>query len=139
MKRLVVRNILFPCCFKLSSIHFSRNLRTSIFISRSSKLIWRPVIFHEENEEYEWNRYREIWEHNFPSEPFENEAETEFEISFICLYVVKICRIKCWSKLFRRCMVYLVARKQLYKTFLFGPYIYIHICWMFLLSSYSRK
>ncbi|KAL0375786.1 UNVERIFIED_CONTAM: hypothetical protein Scaly_0696200 [Sesamum calycinum] len=47
--------------------------------SRFSKLIGKPGIFDEENEEYALDRCREIWESKFPSEPFENEADSNLE------------------------------------------------------------
>ncbi|KAK9187313.1 hypothetical protein WN944_018705 [Citrus x changshan-huyou] len=47
--------------------------------SRFSKLIEKPAIFDEENEEYALMRCREIWEHKYPSEPFENEVDSDSE------------------------------------------------------------
>jgi len=47
--------------------------------SRFSKLIGKPAIFDEENEEYALMRCREIWEHKYPYEPFENEVDSDSE------------------------------------------------------------
>ncbi|KAA8518534.1 hypothetical protein F0562_016008 [Nyssa sinensis] len=45
--------------------------------TRFSKHIGKPAIFDEKNEEYAWNRCREIWIHRYPSEQFENECDSD--------------------------------------------------------------
>ncbi|XP_043711358.1 uncharacterized protein LOC122660208 [Telopea speciosissima] len=44
--------------------------------SRFSKLVGKPVILDDENEEYALNRCRDLWNRRYPSEPFELEADT---------------------------------------------------------------
>ncbi|KAL7126513.1 hypothetical protein ABFS83_14G193000 [Erythranthe nasuta] len=94
--------------------------------SKFSKLIGKPAIFDEENEEYALNRCREIWENKFPSEPFENEADINL------VYDASVCseelldqmrkqrdlHIRFFSEPYYSEMVYLVAAKERYKAFL---------------------
>ncbi|KAL8553921.1 hypothetical protein ACS0TY_002252 [Phlomoides rotata] len=91
--------------------------------SRFLKLVGKPTIFDEENEEYALNRCRIIWEHRFPSEPFENEVESENHSSVYSedlldqvlkhrnLYTV-------FTEPYYSEMVYLVAAKQRYRGFI---------------------
>lgn len=94
--------------------------------SRFSKLIGKLAIFDEEIEEYALNRCRELWEQSFPSEPFENEAETDLEYhSSVCSEEL-LDQVLKQGDLYRRFsepyyseMVYLVAAKQRYRAFLY--------------------
>ncbi|PIN04956.1 hypothetical protein CDL12_22503 [Handroanthus impetiginosus] len=94
--------------------------------SRFSKLIGKPAIFDEENEEYALNRCREIWEYKFPSEPFENEVDSNSE------YLSSFCNDDLFDQVLKQRnlyirfsepyyseMVYLVAAKQRYKGFMY--------------------
>ncbi|KAK0599978.1 hypothetical protein LWI29_010392 [Acer saccharum] len=45
--------------------------------SRFSKVIGKPAIFDEENEEYAFMRCKEIWVQKYPSESFENEVDSD--------------------------------------------------------------
>ncbi|KAL4202344.1 hypothetical protein AMTRI_Chr02g263280 [Amborella trichopoda] len=42
-------------------------------VSKFGKLIEKPAIFDEENEDYAWNRCRGVWERKYPSQPFDLE------------------------------------------------------------------
>ncbi|KAL0387389.1 UNVERIFIED_CONTAM: Glycine-rich domain-containing protein 1 [Sesamum radiatum] len=94
--------------------------------SRFSKLIGKPGIFDEENEEYALDRCREIWESKFPSEPFENEADSNLECCSSVLSEDLLDQMSKQRNLYRRFsepyyseMVYLVAAKQRYKGFIY--------------------
>ncbi|OMO98634.1 hypothetical protein CCACVL1_04137 [Corchorus capsularis] len=94
--------------------------------SRFSKLIGKPAIFNEENEEYALMRCREIWVQRFPSEPFENEVESDSQDSTIIneqlfnevLQKQKFLHSK-FSEPYLYELVYLIAAKQRYRGFLF--------------------
>lgn len=94
--------------------------------SRFSKLIGKPAIFDEENEEYALMRCREIWEHKYPSEPFGNEVDSDSE-NPICvtnediLDEVKRQRFLYlkFSEPYMCELVYLIAARQRYKGFLY--------------------
>ncbi|KAG8363863.1 hypothetical protein BUALT_Bualt19G0066800 [Buddleja alternifolia] len=96
--------------------------------SRFSKLIGKPSIFDDENEEYALNRCREIWGYKFPSEPFENESDTDTNLE----YYSSVCsedlldQVLKQRDLYRKFsepyyseMMYLVAAKQRYRGFLY--------------------
>ncbi|XP_057778768.1 glycine-rich domain-containing protein 2 isoform X2 [Salvia miltiorrhiza] len=94
--------------------------------SRFSKLIGKPNIFDEENEEYALDRCMKIWEHKFQSEPFENEADDIVEnysssFSEDLLDQVSKCRNLCrmYAEPYYCEMVYLVAAKQRYRGFIY--------------------
>lgn len=94
--------------------------------SRFGKLIGKPNIFDDENEEYAVNRCRKIWEYKFPSEPFENEADDDSRnyssvFSEDLLDQVSKCRNLCrmYSEPYYCEMVYLVAAKQRYRGFVY--------------------
>ncbi|KAK6143890.1 hypothetical protein DH2020_024238 [Rehmannia glutinosa] len=110
--------------------------------SRFSKLIGKPAIFDEENEEYALNRCREIWESNFPSEPFENESDTNFEHHSSVISEDLLDQVSKQRNLYRRfsepyCseMVYLVAAKQRYKGFIYMVHRFADECCCFVPTS----
>ncbi|XP_038716413.1 uncharacterized protein LOC120009783 isoform X2 [Tripterygium wilfordii] len=95
--------------------------------SRFSKLIGKPAIFDEENEDYALMRCGEIWERRYPSESFENEIDSDLEdpVDIVTnedlLFEVKKQRNLCkkFSVPYMNEIVYLIAAKQRYKGFLF--------------------
>ncbi|XP_042049831.1 glycine-rich domain-containing protein 1-like isoform X1 [Salvia splendens] len=94
--------------------------------SRFSKLIGKPNIFDEENEDYALERCRKVWEHKFLSEPFENEADGDGEnypssISEDLLDQVSRCSSLCrmYAEPYYSEMVYLVAARQRYRGFIY--------------------
>ncbi|XP_042054287.1 glycine-rich domain-containing protein 1-like isoform X1 [Salvia splendens] len=96
--------------------------------SRFSKLIGKPNIFDEENEDYALERCRKIWEHKFHSEPFENEADGDdnvenysSSISEDLLDQVSRCSSLCrmYAEPYHSEMVYLVAARQRYRGFIY--------------------
>ncbi|KAH6805829.1 enolase [Perilla frutescens var. frutescens] len=95
--------------------------------SRFSKLVGKPTIFDEENEEYALNRCRKIWEFKFPSEPFENEADDGSTKNYLSVFSedlldhVSNCRNlhRIYSEPYYSEMVYLVAAKQRYRGFIY--------------------
>ncbi|KAK6121111.1 hypothetical protein DH2020_045137 [Rehmannia glutinosa] len=110
--------------------------------SRFSKLIGKPAIFDEENEEYALNRCREIWESSFPSEPFENESDTNFEHHSSVISEDLLDQVSKQRNLYRRfsepyCseMVYLVAAKQRYKGFIYMVHRFADECCCFVPTS----
>ncbi|XP_031252461.1 uncharacterized protein LOC116110372 isoform X2 [Pistacia vera] len=95
--------------------------------SRFSKLIGKPAIFDEENEEYALMRCKEIWINRYPAEPFENEVDSDSSdnpvviVNEDILTEVKKQRFL-YSKFSEPYMceiVYLIAARQRYKGFLF--------------------
>ncbi|KAL2469130.1 hypothetical protein Fot_50706 [Forsythia ovata] len=102
--------------------------------SRFSKLIGKPTIFDEENEEYALNRCREIWEHRFPSEPFENEADTNSENQpvFAQDLMDEVSKHRYlytkFSQPYNSDMAYLIASKQRYKGFLYTMHRFANEC-----------
>ncbi|CAA0815602.1 Protein of unknown function (DUF1399 [Striga hermonthica] len=96
--------------------------------SRFSKIIGKPAIFDEENEEYALDRCREIWESKFQTDPFEYEPEPEPEPEHGSASVVSedlfdmVWKLRnlyqIFSEPFYWEMVYLVAARQRYKGFI---------------------
>ncbi|XP_065636147.1 uncharacterized protein LOC112002117 isoform X3 [Quercus suber] len=93
--------------------------------SRFSKLIGKPAIFDEENEEYALLRCQNIWTHKYPSEPFENETDSEMPIPVVTNedILVEVTKHRfLYSKIseaYRSEIVYLIAARQRYKGFLY--------------------
>ncbi|KAL1549563.1 glycine-rich domain-containing protein 1 isoform X1 [Salvia divinorum] len=96
--------------------------------SRFSKLIGKPNIFDEENEEYALDRCRKFWEHKFLSEPFENEADGDDNVenysssfSEAMLDQVSRCSNLCrmYAEPYYSELVYLVAARQRYRGFIY--------------------
>lgn len=90
-----------------------------------SKLIGKPAIFDEENEEYALMRCKEIWESRYPNEPFENEADScsknavlSSEELFAEVTKHRFLYSK-FSEPYRSETVYLMAARQRYKGFLY--------------------
>ncbi|XWS64492.1 hypothetical protein CRYUN_Cryun05aG0008400 [Craigia yunnanensis] len=93
--------------------------------SRFSKLIGKPAIFNEENEEYALMRCKEIWVQRYSSEPFENEIESDFqdpplinEDLFNEVQKQKLLDSK-FSEPYLCELVYLIAARQRYRGFLY--------------------
>lgn len=88
-----------------------------------SKLIGRPTIFDEENEEYALMRCREIWNRTYPLESFENEANLDSVVvkNEDDLYREVAKHRLLYSKFpeaYRSEVLYLIAARQRYKAFL---------------------
>ncbi|XP_059652364.1 uncharacterized protein LOC132299635 isoform X2 [Cornus florida] len=93
--------------------------------SRFSKLIGKPTIFDEENQEYAYNRCREIWVRKYPSEPFENELDSDDPQDSIVTNQDLLDKVSnhqgLYSKFSEPYMtetVYIITAKQRYKGFL---------------------
>lgn len=93
--------------------------------SRFSKLIGKPAIFDEENEEYALLRCKNIWTHKYPSEPFENEMDSDMPIPVVTNeeILVEVTKHRFLytkiSEAYRSEIVYLIAARQRYKGFLY--------------------
>lgn len=92
--------------------------------SRFSKLIGKPAIFNEDNEDYALNRCREIWVQKYPNEPFENEDDSTQKDDIICNedLLAEVSKQRCLYTTFREPymseLVYLIAGKRRFKGFL---------------------
>ncbi|KAL3538209.1 hypothetical protein ACH5RR_001575 [Cinchona calisaya] len=108
-------------CHSLNPVSYREYCKT-----RFSKLIGKPTIFDEENEEYALNRCREIWEYRYPSEPFENESDFNLENPYVINedllnQVAKQRHIYTkFNEPYRSEVVYLIAARQRYKGFLYS-------------------
>ncbi|XVF06006.1 hypothetical protein REPUB_Repub06bG0010900 [Reevesia pubescens] len=94
--------------------------------SRFSKLIGKPAIFNEENEEYALMRCKEIWVQRYSSEPFENEVESDSQdppplINEDLFNEVQKHRFlySKFSEPYLCELVYLIAARQRYRGFLY--------------------
>ncbi|KAL5783858.1 hypothetical protein ACOSP7_008887 [Xanthoceras sorbifolium] len=94
--------------------------------SRFSKLIGKPAIFDEENEEYAFMRCKEIWAHKYPSESFENEVDSDSSQDPIFVNEDILSEVKKQRYLYSKFsepymseIVYLIAARERYKGFLF--------------------
>ncbi|KAK4769123.1 hypothetical protein SAY86_027273 [Trapa natans] len=93
--------------------------------SRFSRLIGRPAIFNEENEEYARIRCRSLWLQRYPSESFENEADPDLPSSSIINELLVDEVMKLWPLYCKFLepyiseLMYLIAAKQRYQGFLF--------------------
>ncbi|KAK1417715.1 hypothetical protein QVD17_26849 [Tagetes erecta] len=95
--------------------------------SRFSKLIGKPTIFNEENKDYALERCKERWISKYPSESFENEANSDdlhtsniLEMDYLLGEISKQrCLLTKFSKPYMLELVYLIAAKNRYKGFLF--------------------
>lgn len=90
-----------------------------------SKLIGKPAIFYEDNEEYALIRCREIWIRRYPNDPFENEADSGSinpvaanEELLVEVTKHRFLYSKFWEP-YRSEIVYLIAARQRYKGFLY--------------------
>ncbi|KAI4349932.1 hypothetical protein L6164_010473 [Bauhinia variegata] len=94
--------------------------------TKFSKLIGKPAIFDEENEEYALMRCREIWNLKYPSESFENEANSDSKEPTVVVndnVFKEVAKQRfLYSKFaepYRSEVVYLIAARQRYKAFLY--------------------
>lgn len=94
--------------------------------SKFSKLIGKPAIFNEENEEYALLRCRDFWVRRYPNEPFENEADSDVGVSDVAIdeeLLEEVTKNRFlyskFSEPYRSEVVYLIAARQRYKGFLF--------------------
>lgn len=94
--------------------------------TRFSKLIGKPSIFDEENEEYAYMRCKEIWVKRYPTQSFENEENSSLKdvITVENLELLEEVRRQrhLYSKFlepYRSEIVYLIAARQRYKGFLY--------------------
>ncbi|KAF6141230.1 hypothetical protein GIB67_024314 [Kingdonia uniflora] len=94
--------------------------------SRFSKMLQKPLIFDDENEDYGLNRCRDIWDYRYPFEPFELEprnGNTE-EVDIIRYKDIfdEVSKNRYLYSMFSEPymleMVYLIVAKQRYKGFL---------------------
>ncbi|GLT37979.1 hypothetical protein SLA2020_122580 [Shorea laevis] len=92
--------------------------------SRFSKLIGKPAIFDEENEEYALMRCRDVWVDRYPNEPFENEVDSRSddqiaanEDLFNEVKKNRFLYLK-FSEPYLGEMLYLIAARQRYRGFL---------------------
>ncbi|KAJ8772041.1 hypothetical protein K2173_027218 [Erythroxylum novogranatense] len=92
---------------------------------RFSKLIGKPAIFDEENEEYALMRCKELWMDRYPNEPFENETVSDSKNPVTESYEDLLSELKkqnvvCkFSRPYMSDVVYLVSARQRYKGFLY--------------------
>ncbi|XP_012088966.1 glycine-rich domain-containing protein 1 isoform X2 [Jatropha curcas] len=94
--------------------------------SRFSKLIGKPAIFDEENEEYALMRCKELWMRRYPNECFENEIDSNIQSYSIIknenLFNEVQKQTPVYSKFswpYMSELVYLIAARQRYKGFLY--------------------
>ncbi|XP_058077018.1 uncharacterized protein LOC131225499 isoform X2 [Magnolia sinica] len=131
-------------CHCLNPVNYRKYCR-----SRFLKLIEKPAIFDDENEEYALIRCREIWTIRYPSEPFDLEPVSDtFDPNVADTGLLEMV-IKCgslylkFSEPFMSETVYLIAAKHRYKRFLsvleryrdenttrLVPTCDIHLMWM---------
>ncbi|KAG2695677.1 hypothetical protein I3760_07G023800 [Carya illinoinensis] len=89
-----------------------------------SKLIGKPAIFNEGNEEYALMRCKEIWSRKYPSEPFENETDLDVRIPAVTdeELLAEVTKHRFlyskFSEAYRSEIVYLIAARHRYKGFL---------------------
>nr|XP_048324452.1 uncharacterized protein LOC107411832 isoform X3 [Ziziphus jujuba var. spinosa] len=93
--------------------------------AKFSKLIGKPTIFDEENEEYALMRCREIWVRRYPNDPFENEDDSGSTnpVSVNQELLLEVTKHRFlyskFSEPYRSEIVYLIAARQRYKGFLY--------------------
>ncbi|WKA02755.1 hypothetical protein VitviT2T_020909 [Vitis vinifera] len=106
-------------CHTLNPVSYRRYCE-----SRFSKIIGKPAIFDEENEEYAVMRCRGIWVQRYPTEPFENELDSDSQYPDArnedLLIEVKKQRLlySKFSEPYMSELVYLIAARERYKGFL---------------------
>lgn len=92
---------------------------------RFSKLIGKPSIFNEENEDYALNRCREIWVRKYPNEPFDNEEDSNQKDDIICNedLLAEVSKQRClyarFCEPYMSELVYLIAAKRRFKGLLY--------------------
>ncbi|KAM0025600.1 putative Glycine-rich domain-containing protein [Helianthus debilis subsp. tardiflorus] len=110
--------------------------------SRFSKLIGKPGIFNQENKDYALERCKEKWISRYPSESFENEANSDdlqtnvLRIDYLLGEISKQrCLLPKFSKPYMLELVYLIAAKNRYKGFLFMLQRFADSCSAFVPTS----
>ncbi|KAG7023996.1 Glycine-rich domain-containing protein 1, partial [Cucurbita argyrosperma subsp. argyrosperma] len=108
-------------CHTLNPVGYKHYCETRFF-----KLIGKPSIFDEENEDYAYMRCKEIWVKRYPTQSFENEESSSLrdEISVENHELLELVRshkhlYSTFSEPFRSEIIYLIAAKQRYKGFLY--------------------
>ncbi|XP_065852001.1 glycine-rich domain-containing protein 1 isoform X2 [Euphorbia lathyris] len=110
-------------CHTLNPISYRNYCET-----RFSKLIGKPMIFNEENEEYALVRCQDQWRQRYPTESFENETDSDSSLQpdtvvkneHLFNLVQKqrfVCNKFQWPYMSE--LVYLIAARQRYKGFLY--------------------
>ncbi|XP_043815010.1 uncharacterized protein LOC110620867 isoform X2 [Manihot esculenta] len=94
--------------------------------ARFSKLIGKPVIFNEENEEYALMRCKELWLRRHPTECFENEVDSSLQSDSVVKIEDLFNEVRKQRFLYSKFswpymneLVYLIASRQRYKGFLY--------------------
>ncbi|KAF5786470.1 putative Glycine-rich domain-containing protein [Helianthus annuus] len=110
--------------------------------SRFSKLIGKPAIFNQENKDYALERCKEKWISRYPSESFENEANSDdlqtnvLQTDYLLGEISKQrCLLTKFSKPYMVELVYLIAAKNRYKGFLFMLQRFADSCSAFVPTS----
>nr|GMD48301.1 glycine-rich domain-containing protein 1 [Ipomoea batatas] len=110
--------------------------------SRFSKVIGKATIFNEENEDYALNRCREIWLCRYPSEPFENECDSNVENRVSTVQEDLLDEVSKQRFLYTKFtepyyseIVYLIAARQRYKGFLYMVHRFADSCSKFVPTS----
>eukprot|EP00257_Ricinus_communis_P001851 XP_002512465.2 uncharacterized protein LOC8287121 [Ricinus communis] len=96
--------------------------------ARFSKLIGKPAIFYEENEEYALMRCQEYWIHRYPNESFENEVDSSsLQLDPVVKNEDLFNEVKKHRHVYSKFslpymseLVYLIAARQRYKGFLYA-------------------
>ncbi|KAA0050923.1 glycine-rich domain-containing protein 1 [Cucumis melo var. makuwa] len=108
-------------CHTLNPVGYKHYCETRFF-----KLIGKPSIFDEENEEYAYMRCKEIWVKKYPTQSFELEENSSLRDVITIENQELLEEIKRqrnlysnFSEPFRSEIVYLIAAKQRYKGFLY--------------------
>ncbi|KAI3803941.1 hypothetical protein L1987_32107 [Smallanthus sonchifolius] len=114
--------------------------------SRFSKVVGKPAIFNRENKDYALERCKEIWVSKYPSESFENEADSDDDDDVRNVNVVELdyllgeiskqrCLVTKFSKPYMLELVYLIAARNRYKGFLFMMQRFGDSCMSFVPTS----
>ncbi|KAG6588570.1 Glycine-rich domain-containing protein 1, partial [Cucurbita argyrosperma subsp. sororia] len=110
--------------------------------SRFSKLIGKPSIFDEENEEYAYMRCQEIWVKRYTTQSFENEEESSFRDDITVENQELLEEVMRQRHLYSNFLepyqseiVYLIAARQRYMGFLYMLQRFSDECSSFVPSS----
>ncbi|XP_058002854.1 glycine-rich domain-containing protein 1 isoform X1 [Hevea brasiliensis] len=94
--------------------------------ARFSKLIGKPAIFDQENEDYALMRCKELWMRRYPTECFENEIDSGLQSDSVVKNEDLFNAVKKQRFLYSKFswpymseLVYLIAARQRYKGFLY--------------------
>ncbi|KAK4339693.1 hypothetical protein RND71_041155 [Anisodus tanguticus] len=103
--------------------------------SRFSKLIGKAAIFNEENEEYALRRCKEIWVQRYPTEPFDNELDSNLQNTVSTFHEDLLNEVSKQRHLYTKFsepyyseIVYLIAARQRYKGFLYMMHRFADSC-----------